>query len=136
MDCVFCKIVAGEIPCHRLYEDERVLSFLDIMPIARGHLLVIPKQHVEFAYAADPALMADVMHAATRIAGAAQSVLHCDGLNFILNCGEIAGQVVPHAHLHIVPRYIDDGIRWPWPQGTLDQDEAQRLRGAITEQLA
>ena len=136
MDCVFCKIAAGEIPCHRLYEDDRALAFLDIMPISRGHLLVIPREHVEFAYDADPELMGHVMRVATRIARAAQSALQCQGMNFILNCGAIAGQVVPHAHMHLVPRYPDDGIRWPWPQGTLAGDDAARLRAAILENLA
>jgi histidine triad (HIT) family protein len=135
MDCIFCKIVAGEIPCHTVHESEHTLAFLDIMPVSRGHVLVIPKQHVEFAYDADPAVMAEVMRAATQIAKAVKTVLACDGMNFILNCGARAGQVVPHAHLHIVPRYPDDGIHWPWPQGTLDADEAARVSNAIAETL-
>jgi histidine triad (HIT) family protein len=136
MDCIFCKIIAGEIPCHKIAETEHALAFLDIMPIAHGHLLVIPKQHIEFVYDADPAVMADVMALATRIAGAVNRSIDCEGMNLLLNAGRVAGQIVPHAHMHIIPRRSDDGIHWPWPQGTLTDDTAQELVASITGNLS
>ena len=136
MNCIFCKIAAGEIPCHKLAEDEHTLAFLDIMPISRGHLLVIPKQHVELAYLAAPALMGALMSTAVRLGRAAQAALQCAGMNFLVNCGARAGQVVPHVHLHVVPRYADDEIHWPWPQCTLDKDAAAGLVTAIRERMA
>ena len=135
MSCIFCKIVAGVIPCYKLAETAHVLAFLDIMPIARGHLLVVPKQHVELAYLADPALIGEMMSMAVRLGRAAQAALQCAGMNFLLNCGACAGQVVPHAHLHVVPRFVDDGIHWPWPQGSLGSDDAAALVQAITERM-
>jgi len=103
MDCIFCNIAAGRIPCHKLAETPSALAFLDIMPITRGHLLVIPKQHVGLAYEAAPALMADVMALATRLAQAAHAALRCDGMNLLLNCGACAGQVVQMRVRHDLP---------------------------------
>ncbi len=135
MDCIFCRIVAGEIPCHKLAETPVALAFLDIMPISRGHALVIPKRHVELAYDATPGMMAEVMALATRVAKALSQTVTCDGMNLLLNCGARAGQVVPHAHLHIIPRYEGDGIRWPWPAGTLAPGAAKELCAAIKTHL-
>ena len=135
MDCIFCKIIAGEIPCHKLAETDQAIAFLDIMPVTRGHLLVIPKQHVEFVHEAEPELTAHMMSLATRLARAVKQALNCDGMNLILNCGACAGQVVPHVHLHVVPRYLDDGIHWPWPQGTLTDEAAVSLTAAIKGRL-
>lgn len=136
MDCIFCKIVAGEIPCYKLAETENALAFLDILPIAHGHLLVIPKQHVEFVYKADPALMAEVMALATRVAAAVNKSIACEGMNLLLNAGRVAGQEVPHIHMHIIPRASDDGIKWPWPQGELTEAAAKELVAAITGKMA
>jgi len=136
MDCIFCRIVAGEIPCYKLAETPVALAFLDIMPLTRGHALVIPKRHVELAYKATPAMMAEVMSLATRVADAIARATGCEGMNLLLNCGKLAGQVVPHAHLHIIPRYANDNIRWPWPAGKLAHDTATELCTAIKGHLA
>lgn len=136
MDCIFCRIVTGEIPCYKLAETPVALAFLDIMPISRGHALVIPKRHVELAYKATPAMMAEVMSLATRLANAIADATQCDGMNLLINCGPRAGQVVPHAHLHIIPRYADDNIRWPWPAGKLTQEAAAELSAAIKARFA
>jgi len=135
MDCIFCKIAAGEIPCYRLAETEHALAFLDIMPVAHGHVLVIPKEHIEFVYDGDPAVMAEVMALATRIADAVKRSTGCEGMNLLMNAGRVAGQVVPHAHMHILPRNSDDGINWPWPQGDLTEDTAKELVATITGNL-
>jgi len=126
-DCIFCKIVKGEIPCYKIAETENVLAFLDVMPISRGHLLVIPKKHVELIYDADPEIMAEVMSTAVKISATAKKVLKCDGMNLLLNTEKCAGQIVPHVHLHLIPRYSNDSINWPWPQGSLDENSAAQL---------
>ena len=112
-DCVFCKIVAGEIPCAKVYEDALVLAFLDIAPLNPGHTLVIPKEHHTSATTLPPESAARVMEAATRIARAMMRAVDADGFNLLLSNGACAGQVVPHAHLHVVPRFPDDGIVLP-----------------------
>ncbi len=126
-DCIFCKIIAGEIPCYKIAETKNALAFLDVMPITRGHFLVIPKNHVELIYDARPEVMAEVMSLATQIAATAKKSLNCDGMNFLLNSEKYAGQIVPHIHLHVIPRYLEDGIHWPWPQGSLDEETAVKL---------
>ncbi len=135
MDCIFCKIINGEIPCYKLAENDHAIAFLDIMPITKGHFLVIPKQHIELAEEAPEELIANLMILATRLAGAAKKVLKCDGINFIINSGKRAGQVVPHVHLHVVPRYGDDKINWPWPQGELNNETASFLIDSIINVL-
>jgi len=123
-NCIFCKIVAGEIPCYKIAETDNVLAFLDVMPITRGHLLIIPKKHVELIYDAEPEIMAEVMSVATKISAVTKKNLNCDGMNLLLNTEKCAGQIVPHIHLHLIPRYLDDGIKWPWPQGNLNEKTA------------
>jgi len=135
MDCIFCKIINKEIPCHKLAENDHAVAFLDIMPITKGHFLVIPKKHFEFAEEAPEDLMANLMILATKIAAAAKKVLKCDGINFIINSGKIAGQVVPHVHLHVVPRYNADEICWPKSQGELDNETASDLINSIANEL-
>jgi len=123
-DCIFCKIVAGEIPCYKIAETDNVLAFLDVMPISRGHLLIIPKNHVELIYDANPEIMAEVMSTAVKISAVAKNILNCDGMNLLLNTEKYAGQIVPHIHLHLIPRYFDDNIKWQWNQGTLTEKTA------------
>lgn len=103
--CAFCRILAGEAPATRVYEDDRVLAFLDIRPITRGHTLVIPKQHAADLDALDAATGADLFRVGHRIAKALRrSDLGADGANLVLNDGKAAFQTVPHVHLHVVPR--------------------------------
>ncbi len=111
--CVFCKIVRGEIPCDKVYEDDRVLAFLDIAPLTLGHTLVIPKEHhtsVTTLPAADTACLLEV---ASRLGVALMRATDAGGFNLLLANGTVAGQVVPHVHLHVVPRHVDDGVVMP-----------------------
>lgn len=110
MECVFCDIVEGKLPASRVYEDDRVMAILDLFPVRRGHALVFPKTHSE--------IMADVSDEDSermfligkKISSALRkSELNPDGINFVLSDGSAAGQEIPHAHLHIIPRYIGDG---------------------------
>lgn len=112
-DCVFCKILAGEIPCSKVYEDALVLAFLDIAPINPGHTLVIPKEHHTSVTTLPPESAARVMAVATRVARAMMRAVKADGFNLLLSNGACAGQVVPHAHLHVIPRFPDDGVVLP-----------------------
>jgi len=135
-DCIFCKIVTGEISCHKVYEDEHVLSFLDIGPLSRGHTLIIPKAHhvTLDELSADEA--AACGRAARRIGAAVARATDCQGWNLLQNNGVAAGQVVMHVHFHIIPRTEGDGLGYRWPAGELDDDTAGELRAAITRELS
>jgi len=112
-NCVFCKIVAGEIPCDLVYEDDLVLCFLDIAPLALGHALVIPKEHHTSATTLPDEVAARMFQVAPKIGQALVRAIDGGGFNLLLSNGACAGQVVPHAHLHIVPRRNDDGVVLP-----------------------
>jgi histidine triad (HIT) family protein len=116
VNCVFCKIAGGEIPSVKVYEDDLVLAFLDISPICFGHTLVIPKEHHESSSSIPEATAGRMFHIASRIGIACKRALETDGYNLHLSDGVCAGQVVMHAHLHVVPRSADDGFHWNWRQ--------------------
>ena len=103
---IFCKIIDGEIPCHKLYEDDDVLAFLDISQVTKGHALVISKKHYENFLTIPQEEMHKVMDVAQRIGQAEVSILGAKGVNILTNCGEAAGQTVPHFHVHVIPRYL------------------------------
>ena len=104
-NCIFCKIVAGEIPCHKLYEDEHVLAFLDISQVTKGHALVIPKEHSENFLSTPKEIMHHVMDVAQRIGQVQIQLFNAKGVNILTNCYEEAGQTVMHFHVHVIPRY-------------------------------
>ena len=112
-DCVFCKIVRGEIPCDKVYEDDLVLAFLDIAPLTLGHTLIIPKEHHTSITTLPTACAGHLMEVAPRLGGALMRAADAGGFNLILANGSVAGQVVPHVHLHVVPRQVDDGVVLP-----------------------
>ena len=114
-DCIFCKIVSGQIPATKIYEDEVVIAFLDIGPISDGHTLVMPRQHVEKAHSCPPELLGQIWTRLGKIAGAVASAVGADGYNVLCNNGRAAGQVVDHLHFHIVPRKTGDGVFAQWP---------------------
>ena len=103
---VFCQIIDGTIPCSRVYEDADVLAILDISQTTRGHTLVIPKQHYDSFLSCPKEVLDKVMLVAQRIGQAEMSILGAKGINILTNCGEAAGQSVPHFHVHVIPRYI------------------------------
>ncbi len=108
-DCIFCGIVAGEIPSRTVYEDETTVAFLDANPLARGHTLVIPRAHHEHLSDLPADLAADVYDTLHELTGAAQEAVDADGANVGFNDGEAAGQEVPHVHGHVIPRFEGDG---------------------------
>lgn len=111
MDCVFCKILSGELPASVVFEDDLVSALLDIQPVNPGHTLVIPNQHAELFADLAPEMLGRMMAIAQRVAEALRaSDLRCDGVNLFLADGTVAGQEVPHVHLHVIPRYAGDGF--------------------------
>ena len=124
-DCIFCKMVAGQIPVAKIYEDEIVLAFLDIGPVSDGHTLVIPKQHFEQLHDCPPELLGKVGSRLGRIAVAVAGAMQSDGYNVLCNNGRAAGQLVEHLHFHIIPRKTGDGVfdRWAaykYPEGKIE----------------
>lgn len=109
-DCIFCKIVAGEIPCIKVYEDDRALAFMDISPLSKGHLLVVPKEHRADILETDPELYGYLYTIIARLSLAVHEALKPDGMNVQQLNGKAANQVVMHVHVHLVPRWIGDGI--------------------------
>jgi histidine triad (HIT) family protein len=112
--CIFCKIVAGELPATIVDEDERTIAFMDINPATRGHALVIPRAHTPDLLSIEPDELGAVVGAAQRLAARAKQRLGADGVNLINSCGATAWQTVFHFHIHVVPRYEGDPLRLPW----------------------
>jgi histidine triad (HIT) family protein len=113
-DCIFCKIVAGELPASIVDEDERTIAFMDISPATRGHALVIPRAHTADLLSIDPEELEAVAVAARRLAIHMKERLGADGINLINSCGAAAWQTVFHFHVHVIPRYEGDPLRLPW----------------------
>lgn len=122
-NCIFCKIIRGEIPSAKIYEDDLVYAFLDIGPINLGHVLVIPKRHHVGSSEIDEEIAGRMFRVGSRIGVALKRALDYDGFNLHLADGACAGQVVMHAHLHVVPRGVEDGFRWNWRQQEYGSDE-------------
>lgn len=133
-DCIFCRIVAGTLPCHRVYEDELTLAFMDIFPVADGHTLVITKQHAANLFEAEEAALTAVMAASRRIAHAIRTALAPDGLMVFQLNGAAAMQTVFHYHMHLLPRREGEALalhtRVPGDPARL-AEVAQRLADAL-----
>ena len=130
-DCLFCKIIAGEIPSTRIYEDERTVAFMDINPATRGHVLVVPREHTRDLLTIDPEDLAAVAQAAQKIAKTMPERLSSDGLNLLNSCGRAAWQTVFHFHMHVIPRYAADPLRLPWTPEPGDRDEIAEAARAL-----
>ncbi|MCF7849251.1 MAG: HIT family protein [Kiritimatiellales bacterium] len=122
-DCIFCKIVSGDIPATVVYEDDDVLVFMDIGPIIKGHALVISKEHHDPVTETPDELLAKMHLTAKKIAAAQVNGLGADGVNIIQNNGIAAGQEVPHIHIHVIPRFGEDGHHWNWAAKKYDSFE-------------
>jgi histidine triad (HIT) family protein len=122
-DCIFCKIVAGELPATVVDEDERTIAFMDINPATRGHALVIPREHARNLLEVDDADLAATISAAQRLASRISDRLDAAGVNLLNSCGSAAWQTVFHFHIHVIPRYDDDPLRLPWRPAPGDPDE-------------
>lgn len=115
-DCIFCKIVQGEIPSYKVYEDDQVLAFLDITPVSQGHTLVVPKEHTENLLTMSEEQIKQIFLATQKIAQKINEVLQPTGINIGMNNQEGAGQIIFHAHVHIMPRYPNDNLKL-WSKG-------------------
>jgi histidine triad (HIT) family protein len=113
-DCIFCKILGGELPATIVDEDERTVAFMDISPATRGHALVVPREHVADLHDIGEADLAACAMAARRLAERMRERLGADGVNVINSCGRAAWQTVFHFHLHVIPRYVGDPLELPW----------------------
>jgi len=122
-DCIFCKIVAGELPATIVDEDERTISFMDISPATRGHALVIPRGHSADLLTVERADLSAVALASQRLAGRMKERLGADGVNLLNSCGAVAFQTVFHFHVHVIPRYEGDSLRLPWVPAAGDSEE-------------
>ncbi len=133
-ECIFCKIVKGDIPCSRIYEDDMFLAFLDISPINKGHVLLIPKEHHRDIFDTPDDTLAGFAKTAKKIAKAVKQATDADGINLGQNNGKAAGQEVSHSHMHIIPRFADDGLKH-WPGGNYEEDEAEKFAEKIKDRL-
>jgi histidine triad (HIT) family protein len=130
-DCLFCKIVAGDLPAQVVAEDERTVAFMDINPATRGHLLVVPREHSRDLLEVAPEDLAATALAAQRLAKRVSQRLGADGVNLLNSCGQAAWQTVFHFHIHVIPRYRGDPLRLPWVPGPGDAEEIVAAAAAL-----
>ena len=121
-NCIFCKILAGEIPSTAVYEDDDFKAILDVSPAARGHVIILPKNHAANIYELPDEDASKIMVVAKKIATAIEKAYHCDGVNILQNNGEAAGQTVFHLHVHVIPRFKGDTVNIGWKQGDMLED--------------
>lgn len=133
-DCVFCKIIAGEIPSYKIYEDDSALAFLDIAPVNPGHTLVVSKNHFANMEEIPEEELCRLIKAVKKVGKALKEGLGAEGYNINENNDPVAGQVVPHIHFHIMPRRAEDGLKL-WLQGKYGEGEAEKVAGKIRNAL-
>ncbi len=134
-NCIFCKIIAGEIPSATVYEDENFKAIMDIAPAAKGHVILLSKQHYANVFELGGEAATGLINTARKVAKAVQEELGCDGINLLQNNGEAAGQTVFHFHLHVIPRYKDDQVSIPWTHCKYEEGEAASLAASIAVRL-
>ena len=129
-ECIFCKIASGSIPSSKVYEGEKILAFLDIRPVNKGHVLIIPKEHAETLLDVPENTLKDMIVLAKKVGKTFRKSLKADGFNIGMNNFSAAGQVVFHAHVHVIPRYQGDGLQH-WPAKTYDEGEIDSYKEKI-----
>ena len=137
MDCIFCKIIAGEIPAIKVLDEDLVLAFMDINPSSQGHMLVVPKQHAENIFEISEDDLAAVTSAVRRCAKAAKEALKAEGVTILQLNGRASDQIIPHFHIHIMPRSENDGLpvsTWEMKQG--DMEEIKEIARKVQEHLS
>ena len=136
MSTIFSKIIEGELPCFKVYEDNIVLAFLDINPIHPGHTLVVPKKPFIDGIETDPEILAHIIKIGQKIAIVQKETLKCGGVNFLMSNGAAAGQEVFHTHLHVIPRFEGDGVFNSVEHGKYKDGEAEGLAVTIADALS
>jgi histidine triad (HIT) family protein len=134
-DTIFDRIIAGEIPCHKVYEDKHTFAFLDIGPLSRGHTLLLPKERRRYLHELSEEAGTAVGRILPRLCRAVMRASGAEAYNVLVNTGAPAGQVVTHVHIHIIPRFADTGLKMGWNAGKLDDDEAKKLIADIRAAL-
>jgi histidine triad (HIT) family protein len=133
--CIFCKIVAGQIPSARLLETDKAVAFLDVNPVNHGHTLLVPRTHAAQLSDLADAVAAEVGALLPRLCRAIVAATGAHGLNIIVNNGQAAGQTINHCHWHVIPRFHDDTVNWPWPHAQYAGDELGQMRFRIEREL-
>lgn len=132
-NCIFCKIIAGEIPSYTLYEDEKYKVILDVGPATKGHALILPKDHYANFYELPEETAAEIIKLAKKMMIRMTDKLKCDGFNIVQNNGKAAGQTVEHYHMHLIPRYDNDGEILKYIAGEPGREELEQIKKTITE---
>jgi len=133
--CIFCKIVQGQVPSAKVLETDEAVAFLDIHPVIPGHTLLVPRAHHAHLSDLPDRIAAQAGSLLPRLCRAIRAATGADGLNVIVNHGRAAGQTIDHCHWHIIPRFEDDPVNWPWPQGEYAGDELGQMRFRIEREL-
>ena len=134
MVCIFCKIIEGELPCYKVYEDKRLLAFLDINPVNKGHLLIVPKEHHRNLADLPKDLLKDLVSLAQDLAVPVVDGVGAEGFNLTTNNGAVAGQQVEHFHWHVIPRFANDHLHH-WPGKTFSDEEMKRFALSIKKSI-
>ncbi|MCM1567937.1 MAG: HIT family protein [Roseburia sp.] len=132
-NCIFCKLANGELPTNSIYEDEDFNVILDLGAATRGHALILPKEHADNLYELPEETAAKIMPLAKKLAAHMKEKLVCDGLNLVQNNGEAAGQTVMHFHLHLIPRYREDGQKISWTSGKPSSEELEEVKRLLQQ---
>lgn len=136
MSCIFCRILRGEVPSARVYEDANAVAFLDINPLAPGHTLVVTRSHYDRVWEVPEGELAGLMAAVKRVSRAVVSATRAEGLNLLANNGPVAGQVVPHVHVHLIPRRNGDGILPVWKPVGYQAGEMEAIQKKVADACA
>lgn len=134
-NCIFCKIISGDIPSSVLYEDEDFKAIMDISPASKGHVIILTKLHFANIFELGDDVAGKVLILARKIASAMKEELDCEGINLLQNNGEAAGQTVFHIHFHLIPRYKDDSVHLTWTSGKYEDGEALELAKRISSRI-
>lgn len=132
-DCIFCKLANGVFPTNSIYEDEDFNVILDLSPATRGHALILPKKHADNLYELPDETAGKVFVLAKKLAKVMTEKLNCDGFNVVQNNGEVAGQTVFHFHMHLIPRYEEDGQKIAWKPQEVPAEELAALKELLKE---
>ena len=135
-NCIFCKIIKKEIPSRILYEDDDFIIILDNGPATRGHAILIPKEHFENIFTMNEEIASKLFPVLIKVSNAMKKVLNCDELNLLQNNGRQAGQTVFHFHLHLIPRYKEDGVSFQWDSKEYNEEEYATLVNEIASLLS
>jgi histidine triad (HIT) family protein len=135
MDCIFCKIINGNIPSEKVYEDELFIAILDINPVNKGHLLVLPKRHSENIFDLDEPEISRVLPVIKYLSKVLMDALKAEGVNIIQNNCKAAGQIIFHSHFHIIPRYSEDGIKIGMAHGKYNEGEIKEFANKIRSNI-